>query len=244
MTPTLQIGVNIDGVLHRDDMPPVDAESRFRMIADAGVFDYVEMNPPEGIALAPYLGLSERYALPVRVIGGIFCAGCDEAHLRHIIEWAPRFGSKVLNCQLYASHADGHRLTDAEVAQFYVQACEWADTAGCIPSLEVHVDMWSEDFGRVARVGELLARDGIALRLTLDHSHLIFKIGNAYELDVSHVAACDLQTVDRARLGTSRPRTQRHPEQSSEFPHASSRWQGWPRHSIPVLAARSRSMGW
>ena len=119
MTPTLQIGVNIDGVLHRDDMPPVDAESRFRMIADAGVFDYVEMNPPEGVALAPYLGLSERYALPVRVIGGIFCAGGDEAHLRHIIEWAPRFGSKVLNCQLYASHADGHRLTDAEVAQCF-----------------------------------------------------------------------------------------------------------------------------
>ncbi|MDB5786838.1 xylose isomerase [Caballeronia mineralivorans] len=187
MTPTLQIGVNIDGVLHRDDMPPVDAESRFRMIADAGVFDYVEMNPPEGVALAPYLGLSERYALPVRVIGGIFCAGRDEAHLRHIIEWAPRFGSKVLNCQLYASHADGHRLTDAEVAQFYALACEWADAAGCIPSLEVHVDMWSEDFGRIARVGELLARDGIALRLTLDHSHLIFKIGNAYELDVSNI---------------------------------------------------------
>jgi sugar phosphate isomerase/epimerase len=189
MTPTLHIGVNIDGVLHRDDLPPVDAESRFRMTADAGVFDYVEMNPPEGVALAPYVGLSERYALPVRVIGGIFRAGRDEAHLRRIIAWAPRFGSKVLNCQLYANHADGHRLTDAEVVRFYTQACEWAEPAGCIPSLEVHVDMWSEDFGRIAQVGERLARSGIPLRLTLDHSHLIFKIGNAEELDASRIRA-------------------------------------------------------
>jgi len=189
MNPTLHIGVNIDGVLHRDDMPPVDAETQFGMIADAGVFDYVEMNPPEGVALARYVELSERYALPVRVIGGIFCSGRDEAHLRHVIEWAPRFGSKVLNCQLYANHADGHHLTDAEVARFYVQACEWAAPAGCLPSLEVHVDMWNEDFTRVARVGELLARDGIPLRLTLDHSHLIFKIGNDEELDASRIRA-------------------------------------------------------
>ncbi|KAE8760114.1 xylose isomerase [Paraburkholderia madseniana] len=189
MNPTLHIGVNIDGVLHRDDLPRVDAETQFRMIADAGVFDYVEMNPPAGVALARYVELSERYALPVRVIGGIFCAGRDEAHLRHVIEWAPRFGSKVLNCQLYANHADGHRLTDAEVASFYVDACEWAVPVGCLPSLEVHVDMWNEDFGRVSRVGELLARDGIALHLTLDHSHLIFKIGNDEELDASKIRA-------------------------------------------------------
>lgn len=187
MNPTLDIGINIDGVLHRDDMPRIGAEAQFHMIADAGVFDYVEINPPKDLALAGYVELSERYALPVRVIGGIFCAGRDEAHLRHVIEWAPRFGSTVLNCQLYANHADGHRLTDAEVAKFYVQACEWAVPVGCLPSLEVHVDMWSEDFTRVARVGELLARDGIALRITLDHSHLIFKIGNAEELDASRI---------------------------------------------------------
>jgi hypothetical protein len=187
MTPTLHIGVNIDGVLHRDDMPPVDAEARFRMIADAGVFDYVEMNPPAGADLAPYIGLSGRYALPVSVLGGIFCAGRDEAHLRHLIEWVPRLGSKILNCQLYANHADGHRLTDAEVVQFYAQTCEWAAPSGCIPCFEVHVDMWSEDFSCVARVGEWLAREGIPLRLTLDHSHLIFKIGNAAELDASRI---------------------------------------------------------
>jgi hypothetical protein len=187
MNPNLHIGINIDGVLHRDDLPPVDAGTQFRMVADAGVFDYVEMNPREGVALAPYVELGERYALPVRVIGGIFCAGRDEAHLRRLIEWAPRFGSKVLNCQLYANHADGHRLTDTEVASFYAQTCEWAAPTGCVPSFEVHVDMWSEDFSRVARVGELLARDGIALRLTLDHSHLIFKIGNTEELDASRI---------------------------------------------------------
>lgn len=187
MNSNLHIGVNIDGVLHRDDLPAVDANTQFQMIADAGVFDYVEMNPPEGVALAPYVQLCERYALPVRVIGGIFCAGRDEAHLRRLIEWAPRFGSKVLNCQLYANHVDGHRLTDTEIVRFYVQTCEWAASTDCIPSFEVHVDMWNEDFRRVAAVGELMARDGIALRLTLDHSHLIFKIGNAEELDASRI---------------------------------------------------------
>ncbi|HLX00792.1 MAG TPA: xylose isomerase [Trinickia sp.] len=184
---SLQIGVNIDGVLHHDGLPFPDTATRFQMIAEAGVFDYVEKNPQPGEDLAPCVGLCERYGLPLRVIGGIFRAGRDEAQLATVIEWATRFGSKIVNCQLYAHHADGHCLTDAEVAAFYATACEWADKAGCVPSLEVHVDMWSEDFGRVASVAERLARDGIALRLTLDHSHLIFKIGNAGELHASGI---------------------------------------------------------
>lgn len=184
---TLEIGVNIDGVLHRDSLPTPDASTQFQMMARAGVFDYVEMNPPSGRDLEYYLGLSEQHGLPVRVIGGNFVAGRDEPHLRHLIDWVPRFGAKVLNCQLFSRHSDGHALTDLEVVRFYLDAYELAQPFGCTPSLEVHVDMWNEDFTRVARVGEMLAAQGVDLGITLDHSHLVFKIGNDEELDVSGV---------------------------------------------------------
>jgi hypothetical protein len=184
---SLQIGVNIDGVLHHDGLPFPDTATRFQMIADAGVFDYVEKNPQPGEDLTECLALCERHGLPLRVIGGIFRAGRDEPQLAKIIEWAPRFGATIVNCQLYAKHADGHRLSDDEVAAFYATACERAFKAGCVPSLEVHVDMWSEDFSRIERVADRLAREGIALRLTLDHSHLLFKLGNDEELDASRI---------------------------------------------------------
>jgi hypothetical protein len=48
--------------------------------------------------------------------------------------------------------------------------------------------MWNERFRRVAAVGELLAQRHLPLRLTLDHSHLIFKLGHAAELAASGLA--------------------------------------------------------
>lgn len=187
MAEPIQIGINIDGVLHHDGLPPVDTATRFQMVAEAGVFDYVEKNRMPHEDLVPWAPLVERHGLPIRVVGGIFCAGRDEADAKLTFDWGARFGSKVFNCQLYANHADGHRLSDQEVADFYLQLCEWGEPIGCLPSLEVHVDMWSEDFSRIERVATLVQQAGGALRLTLDHSHLLFKIGNPAELDVSGI---------------------------------------------------------
>jgi hypothetical protein len=50
------------------------------------------------------------------------------------------------------------------------------------------VDLWSEHFGRIERVAELVERRGIPLHLTLDASHVIFKIDNPGELAVQGMA--------------------------------------------------------
>ncbi len=185
MAEPILIGVNLDGVLEHDGLPlPAPAE-RFRMVAGAGVFDYVEKNPVRGEDLSPYFALVERHALPIRVIGGIWRAGRDEAHVAEIVAAGARFGSTVLNCQLDAHHADGHPLSDREVADFYLRAYARGEPAGCLPSLEVHVDMWSEDFARVARVARHVEQAGVPFRITLDHSHLLFKLGNRAELAAS-----------------------------------------------------------
>ncbi|AIO32320.1 putative xylose isomerase domain protein TIM barrel [Burkholderia cenocepacia] len=189
MAEPIRVGVNFDGVLEHDGLPTPSPAERFRMIAGAGVFDYVEKNPVRGEDLSPYFDLVQRHALPIRVIGGIWHAGRDEAHVAEIIDAGARFGSTVLNCQLHARHADGHPLSDREVADFYLRACERGEPAGCLPSLEVHVDMWSEDFTRVARVARHVEQAGAPFRITLDHSHLLFKIGNRAELDASGIRA-------------------------------------------------------
>jgi hypothetical protein len=187
MAEPILVGVNIDGVLEHDGLPPPSPAERFRMIAAARAFDYVEKNPLRGEDLSPYFALVERHALPIRVIGGIWRAGADEAHVAEIVDAGARFGSTVLNCQLHAHHADGHPLSDREVADFYLRAYERGERVGCLPSVEVHVDMWSEDFTRIARVAQHVDAAGAPFRITLDHSHLLFKIGNRAELAASHI---------------------------------------------------------
>jgi hypothetical protein len=93
-------------------------------------------------------------------------------------------GSRVHNTQIRMDHAEGRLVTDEEVAQAYLRACEIGEEVGCIPTFEVHVNMWSEDFRRVSRVGELVEARGVPFRITLDHSHVIFKIDNPREQKV------------------------------------------------------------
>jgi hypothetical protein len=182
---TLPIGINLDGVLVHDGLATPKPATRFAWVRHSGAFDYIEKNIDPTEDFGPYFALVERYQLPIRVFGGIFCAGVDELRMRWGLATGGRLGAHLFNMQLYARHADGHALSDAEVVRFYTEAMEHGTRAGCLPSLEVHVDMWSEDFRRVERVGELLARVNVPLRLTLDHSHLIFKIGHAVELALS-----------------------------------------------------------
>ena len=182
---TLPIGINIDGVLVHDGLMTPKAATRFAWIRHSGAFDYVEKNIDPTEDFTPYFALVEQYGLPIGVFGGIFCAGVDEPRMRWGLATGGRLGARLFNMQLYARHADGHALSDDEVIRFYAEAMEHGTRAGCLPSLEVHVDMWSEDFRRVGRIGERLAQMGIPLRLTLDHSHLIYKIGHAAELALS-----------------------------------------------------------
>lgn len=185
----LPIGINLDGVLVHDGLPTPDTPTRLQWIREAGVFDYVEKNINPQEDFAPYCDWIAEYGTPIGVFGGIFCAGCDESLMHWGLRTGGALGARLFNMQLFARHADGHTLSDREVADWYLDALEHGTASGCLPSMEVHVDMWNEQFARVEAVGELLAQAHVPLRLTLDHSHLIFKIDNLEELAASGLGA-------------------------------------------------------
>ena len=181
----LPIGINLDGVLVHDGLPVPDAATRFAWVRDAGLFDYVEKNIAPGEDFAPYFDWVEQYGVPIGVLGGIFCAGRDEKLMRWGLRTGGLLGARLFNMQLFARHANGLPLSDRQVADCFLDAMEHGSRAGCLPAMEVHVDMWNERFERVEAVADLLARSNVALRLTLDHSHLVFKIDNPGELAIS-----------------------------------------------------------
>src|SRR6185503_19470743 len=79
--------------------------------------------------------------------------------------------------------------SNQQVAEFYLWAAELGERHGVTPCLEVHVNMWSEHFGRVEQVGRLVESRGAKFNMTLDHSHVIFKIDNPGEQEVQGMRA-------------------------------------------------------
>lgn len=161
--------------------PPL--EELFRLLREAGVFDYLDKTPPRE-RVAEYARLSERSGVPILAGGWWYTLGRDEALLEENLRIGASLGSIVHNVQILMDHADGRLVSDAEVADAYLRAYDVGAALGCLPSLEVHINMWSEDFRRVARVARRVEARGIPFRLTLDHSHVIFKIDNPRELAV------------------------------------------------------------
>ncbi len=180
--PSLKFGCTGGGATHSDAAIP-DIATKVRMIKDAGVFDYIDRSPPDE-EFRDLLKASEQCDLPVLASGWFYTSGRDEALFERNIVKARLLGSLVHNVQLMTNHADGHVLTDAEVAEFYLRAHDFGMRHGVTPCFEVHVNMWSEHYGRVARVAALVEARGIPFRMTLDHSHVIFKIDNPVEQDV------------------------------------------------------------
>lgn len=218
--PTWPIGINIDGVLDHDGLPWPSPAERFARVAASGAFNYIEknFNPDEDVG--PYPELAAQHGLPLRVMGGIYLAGQDEARIADEIMLAGRLGARVFNMQLFARHADGHALSDQEVASQFLFALDHGTAHGCLPSFEVHIDMWSEDFRRIERVAAILARQHVTLRITLDHSHLLFKIDSPQELAASGIA----DDVAAGRL-TLRP------DAESEPVYAMWLREGWVAHA-------------
>src|SRR3546814_12606416 len=100
-------------------------------------------------------------------------------------------------------HADGRPVTDKEVADFYVFAWEEGERRGIEPSFEIHVNMWSEDFRRVATVARMVEARGLPWRMTLGHSHVLFKIAHPDAQEVSGLR----EHVEAGRLVTYPSRT-------------------------------------
>ena len=159
MANDLKFGIQTNGVKHgeADGMPDID--TRFRMVRDAGVFDYIDKTPaPDEVE--QFRKASAKYGLPVRAGGWYYTLGGDDADLlRHNLELAKDLGSVVHNVQVTVNDAAGAPVTDQDVADFYLYAYEIGAKLGVEPCFEVHINMWSEDFRRVAPVA---ARRGAA----------------------------------------------------------------------------------
>jgi len=183
----LLFGITLSNVVHTD-ADVFDVDTRFRMVKEAGVFDYVDKTPPVG-ELEIYQKASAKYGLPVLAGGWYYTRGRDEPLLQWHLQVARELGSRVQNVQFKTLDASGKPVTDEEVAETYLWAAELGDRIGVVPCFEVHCNMWSEHFGRVARVGERVEQRGAKFNITLDHSHVIFKIDNPREQEVQGLRA-------------------------------------------------------
>jgi sugar phosphate isomerase/epimerase len=180
MSADLLFGIQTNGIKHTHADPMPDIDTRFAMVGEAGVFDYVDKTPdPDQIE--EFIAARDKYHLPVRAGGWFYTLGADEALLESNLALGARLGSTVHNTQIKLHHADGHVVTDEEVMAAYLTAAEAGEKHGCTPCFEVHVNMWSEDFPRVARVGRMVEARGAEFNMTLDHSHVIFKMDNPDE---------------------------------------------------------------
>jgi hypothetical protein len=190
----LKIGCTAGGATHHDfDIPNIG--TKVRMVKEAGVFDYIDRSPPDE-EFRELLSASEKYELPVLAGGWFYTLGRDEGVFEQNTIKARLLGSKVHNVQVMTNHADGHKLSNVEIAEFYLRAYDFGMRHGVVPCIEVHVNMWSEHFGRVEQVASLVKSRGVPFYMTLDHSHVIFKIDNPSEQLVQDMKA----DVDAGRL--------------------------------------------
>ena len=186
MAQDLQFGIQTNGIKHTHADPMPDINTRFRMVRDAGVFDYVDKTPaPDEVK--EFLAARDKYGIPIRAGGWFYTLGRDEDLLAHNLEVGRELGSLVHNVQFMTGHVDGHAVTNNEVIEACLRASDVGGKLGVTPCFEVHVNMWSEDFRRVEVVGQGVEARGIPFTMTLDHSHVIFKIDNPEEQEISGI---------------------------------------------------------
>jgi hypothetical protein len=178
-----KLGCQWRGVVHRDAVP---VETQFQMIRDSGVFDFLDRLPPPDV-LDEYIRCSQKYDVPMQTGTWQYMLGRDEPLLQEYMRNAARAGLKMHNIMIYTRAADGHAVTDDEVAECYLRTWELGERIGVQPTFELHVNMWSEEFPRVRRVAETVKARGAPFNLTMDYSHCIFKIENPEEQEVSHI---------------------------------------------------------
>jgi hypothetical protein len=187
MNNDLKIGIVASGVANSDP-DEFDVDARFRLAKESGAFDYFEKTPAPG-ELDIYLKASARYQLPIRSGGFYYVVGRDEPLLEWHLRVAKELGSVVQNVQVLTHDINGRVVSDQQVADLYVWAASLGERLGVAPCLEVHVNMWSENFARVSRVATLVENRGAKFNITLDHSHVIFKMDNPREQEIQGLRA-------------------------------------------------------
>ena len=162
-------------------------EEQFRLVHETGVFDSFDRLPMAD-QLEIYLQCIERWNLPVLTASWFYVLGQDELLLSDKLRLAAAVGARQHNIMVHWHDAHGRAVTDQEVADFYLQAYDEGMPMGVEPTLELHVNMWSEDPRRVIPVADAVRRRGVPFHFTLDYSHVIFKMGNEEELRICGLA--------------------------------------------------------
>lgn len=187
MNHQLKIGIQEAGVMHTI-WNEFDIDTKFRMVKESGVFDYFDKTPTP--ADGPiFRRASEKHGIPITAGGWFYRLGRDEPLLEWHLRVAQEYGTAVHNVQIFADDADGRPVSNEQIARTYLWAAELGDRHHVTPCFEVHVNMWSEHVGRVEQVAELVERQGVPFNMTLDHSHVIFKMDNPAEQDVQNMRA-------------------------------------------------------
>jgi hypothetical protein len=184
--PELLIGCAGNGALHHDGLPMPSVDASFKMVKESGVFDYYDRFPSSG-EVESYVTAMARYRLPILAGNCGYTLKGDESKLEDDLAISHRLGLRIHNIILFARNQGGDFVTDFDVADFYLRAWKAAEPLGIEPCFEVHIDTWSEDFRRVASVAKLVEDRGGTFNITLDCSHLLFKIGNRRELEISGI---------------------------------------------------------
>lgn len=183
----LKIGIAFNGIVDTD-ADTFDVDTRFGMVKASGVFDYIEKTPPTG-ELEIYQQASAKHGVPIRTGGFYYIVGRDEPLLEWHLRICHALGSVAQNVQIRTMDVNGRLVPDEKVAEIYLWASEIGDRLGVTPCLETHTNQWSEHFGRVVRVGELVESRGVKFNMTLDHSHVMFKIDNPREQEIQGMRA-------------------------------------------------------
>jgi len=160
---------------------------QFRLQKESGLWDFVDRIPASDKELDEYIKASQHYNLPVLTGSWTYTLGVDEDKIKANIERTREVDAKFHNLMVWAKHADGHYVTDEEVAVSYLNTYEYAEARGITVTYESHVDMWSEDFRRVLKVASLVEKHGVPFNFCMDYSHCIFKIENEVEHAVSQM---------------------------------------------------------
>ncbi len=183
MSGEFPIGCTYNFLQPGEDIPPLE---RFERVRNTGAFDYMHWLPPAGL-LADCVAASERTGLPMLTGNVIHRLGVNDDRLTGCMEDAARAGVKLVNVMLNTYGADGHELTNEEIVSTYLRMAEAGDRVGVALAFELHVDCWSEKYRRVTPVVERVRAAGAAFGLTIDYSHVVFKIDNPEQQDISDV---------------------------------------------------------
>ncbi|MES2530695.1 MAG: xylose isomerase [Pseudomonadota bacterium] len=185
MIDKISIGCSGRGVRHT---VAEEVNSMFAMVKEAGVHDHFDRLPQPGEE-RQYMLASEKYGIPIRTGSIVYRMGGTWADLEKNLRTAQIAGGEFHNILLNTTDVAGRVLSDDEVVDCYAEAHELGRKIGISIGFEVHIDMWSEDFRRIARVANRVRARGLPFNFILDHSHVLLKLGNLEEQDASGIRA-------------------------------------------------------